>query len=256
MVFTHSGRMGDFFATLPIYSSWYKTTGQKIQLVFPKNFPFVESTREFLMRFDFIETVITSSFEVWHFDCGGVPYIWNPNDHGVGCKKWYNLGFRHAPNKFVANFCAEEHGLEVDDDFYIDIPFDIELHERYKETIGFADASAHRDDYGILEKIMLKSEVNYHKFDVNIPLIENLKIAKHCKYNVCAGSVIAILLAFSKIPFSVYTWQTPPSIFYKPSPLVHSIWPPPIDILNHSKEDILKFLNINGNTNVTTNCIV
>jgi hypothetical protein len=248
--------MGDFFATLPIYSAWYKNTGQKIRLVFPKNFPFVESVREFLMRFDFIETVIVSSFEVSNFDCGGLPYKWNPNEYGVDCKTWYNLGFRHAPNKFVANFCAEEYGLDVDENFQLDIDFDESLNELYKGIIGFADASTHRDDYGYLENIMIKAGLNYHKFDTATSIETNLKIAKHCKYVISAGSALSVLLSFSRIPLSVFTWQTPPHLFYKPSQYIHSIWPTPKDILNNSKEDILKFLNIRGNNNVTTSCIV
>jgi hypothetical protein len=244
MVFTHSGRLGDFFITLPVYSAWYKKYGQPVKIVVPENFPFAHVAREFVLPFEFIESFETCSFNVWHFDCGGIPYIWNPNDHGVNCENWINLGFRGLPDKYSADFCAEEHGIESDYNFYIDVQFNPELHEKYKNYIGFADASAHRDDHGILEQIMIKSEVLYHKFDLNLPLIENLKIAKHCKYNVCAGSAMAILLNFAKIPFSVYTWQTPPNSYYRPSPDIFGIWTSPYEIIKSEKNDILKFLNI------------
>lgn len=247
MVFTHSGRVGDFFTTLPIYSAWYKKYNDKVTIVVPNNFPFVETTKEFTKRFEFIEDFVVSDFNVWHFDCGGVPYKFNPNDYGVNCDRWINLGFRSYPTKFVADFCAEEYpGLEVDYDFSIEIPFDQEYSDKYSGKIGFSNASAHRDDYGLLEELVVKSGVDYHRFSHDVSLWENLMIAKHCSYNIAAGSAMAILMSFAKIPFSVFTWQTPPMTFYRPSPNIFSIWQPPSEILKFEKRDLIKSLNLSN----------
>jgi hypothetical protein len=245
MVFTHTGRMGDFFATLPIYSAWNKRYNEKVTIVVPRNFPFAEAVKDFTQRFIFLNEFIISDYAVWHFDRGGVPYIFNPNDYGIECEKWINLGFRDVPNKFIASFCAEEHpDLRVDHDFSIQIPFIPELHEKYKNTIGFVDAAPYRDDCGVLERIMVKTELNYHKFSPDTSLWENLLIARHCAYNISAGSAMAVLLGFARIPFSVYTWQSPPNLFCKPSLDVFTIWAPPHEIIKQPKNEILKLLNL------------
>lgn len=245
MVFTHTGRMGDFFATFPIYSAWYKKYGEKVTIVVPNNFPFVEATEQFTRKFDFLGDFIRSSYNVWHFDRGGVPYVFNPNDYGIECNRWINLGFKAVPHKFIADFCSEDHeNLEVDYNFSFDIPFSTELHEKYKNTIGFVDASPYRDDHGVLERILVKAEVPYHKFNPDLPLWENLAIARHCSYVVSAGTAMAVLLAFANIPFAVYTWQSPLNVFARPSSNIFSIWASPHEILNKPKDEILKFLNL------------
>lgn len=248
MIFTHTGRVGDFFATLPIYSAWYKRHNEKVTIVVPQNFPFVDTTKSFTLRLPFIQDFIISEFNVWHFDRGGVPYVFNPNDYGVDCNEWFNIGFRDMPkNRFVAEFCAEEHdGLEVDYDFEIEIPFDESIQELFEDKIGFADSSTHREDYGLLEQIMVKSEVPYHKFQHELSLWENLQISKHCRYNVTAGSAMSVLMSFAKIPFSVFTWQTPPIAFYRPSPKTFGIWAPPSEILKSDKADIIQYLNLSN----------
>jgi hypothetical protein len=244
MVFTHSGRLGDFFTTQPIYSAWYKKYNEPVTIAVPKNFPFIDSARDFVLQFDFINDFVVTDFSVWHFDCGGVPYVWNPNEHGLTCEKWINLGFKHIPDKNVAQFCAEDYNLEIDQDFSIRIEFDPELHEKYKDVVGFADASLHRDDVHVLKDIMLKTGLKFHTFDVSLPIIENLKIARHCLYNVCSGSAMAILMNFSHIPFSVYSWQTPMHSYFTQCSTIHSIWQSPFYVVEQSKEDILKMLNL------------
>lgn len=244
MVFTHSGRLGDFFATLPIYSAWYKKYNEAVTIVVPHNFPFPNETKEFISQFKFIKDFIVSEFSVWHFDCGGVPYQFNPNDYGIVCEKWFNIGYRTSPNKYVASFCAEEYELEWDSDFTIDVNFDIDLHEKYKNTIGFADASSHRDDFGILNDIIKSTGVEYHSFDTKLSITENLKIARHCKYNIMAGSAMSVLMGFAKIPFAVYTWQTPPVIYYNETAEIFCVWQTPEYIKKQTPNKILSLLNL------------
>lgn len=244
MVFTHSGKAGDFFSTLPIYSAWYKKNNEKVTIIVPENFPFANTVKQFTENLHFVKNFIISPYNVWNFDCGGIPYKFNPNEYGINCETWFNIGFRHSPTKYISEFCAEEHGLEYDHNFELEIPFDLELHEKYKNKIGFADAGTHRSEFGIVDKIIKKSGVDFHTFDINQPLIENLRIAKHCKYTVMSASSMAVLMAFAKIPFSVYTWQTPPHMFYSPHADIFCIWQTPHYILEQTPEKIIKILNL------------
>lgn len=248
MVFTHTGKLGDFFITLPIYAKHYTDTGEKCTIVFPSNFPHSDVAIEFCKRFDFIKEIILSNFSVMHFDLGGVPYKFDPNEYGVRCDSWYNLGYRHIPDgTYAAKFFADEHGIGYDENFNIKIPFIAELHEKYKDIIGFADATPGRDDYQVLKSIMEKSNVSFHTFDTTLPIYENLLIAKHCKRVVCAGSALSVLLGFTDIPFSVFTWQTDPNVFYRYNKNISYIDQSPFDIIKLPPVDIRSVLKIEDN---------
>lgn len=248
MIFTHTGKLGDFFATLPIYSKYYKNTGESVTIVFPENFPHADIAIEFCKRFEFIKEIIISTYNVFHFDLGGVPYVFNPNEYGVYCESWYNLGYREKPiGVYASKFCADEHGLDYDEDFKIEIPFIEELDKKYKNIVGFAGPSPIRDDYPILSPLMEKCDVEYHMFDSALPIYENLLIARHCKYNVCAGSALSVLLGFTDIPFSVFTWQTDPEVFYLHKKNISYIEASPFDIIQLQKNEIKSMLKIEDN---------
>lgn len=248
MVFTHTGRVGDFFYSLPIYSAWYKKHGEPVRIVVPKNFPVLEETKRFALMFPFIADFIVSNLEV-EFIRGGLPYRFDPNDYGISCDKWINIGFREYPNKFITQYYAEEHGLEIDYDFKIDVPYNLILEEKFRHKIGFANASSYRDDSEILEKVLQKSEVDYYKFSTDSTFWYNLCVAKHCKYNIVSGSMMSVLLMFARIPFSVFAWQTPLDLYYK-SPVnqfgkMFFNLQSPFHTIESSKEDIHHTLNLN-----------
>jgi glycosyltransferase involved in cell wall biosynthesis len=245
MVFTHTGKLGDFFATLPIYSDYYKKTGEKARIVLPSNFPYAPVAMEFCKRFNFIENIEISSYTVDNFDLGGVPYRFNPNEYGVPCESWCNIGYRSIPNGvFAAKFCAEEHGLGYDENFHIDIPFIEELYNKYKNITGFANASVGRDDMTVLKSIMDKIDIEYHVFDDSLPIYDNLLIAKHCKKVICAGSSLSVLLGFTDIPFFVFTWQTDRNVFYSYNKDISYIEQSPFDIIKLPSVDIKPLFKI------------
>jgi glycosyltransferase involved in cell wall biosynthesis len=245
MVFTHTGKLGDFFTTLPIYSKYYLDKGEKSTIVFPSNFPHANVAIDFCKRFDFIEEIVISNFAVFHFDLGGVPYKFNPNEYGVHCDSWYNIGYRDKPDgTYAAKFCADEHNLGYEETFNIQIPFIPELHAKYKDVIAFADATPGRDDYDVLGQLMEKAGIPFHTFDISLPIYENLLIAKHCKKVICAGSALSVLLGFTDIPFSVFTWQTDPSVFYGYNKNISYIEHTPFDIIKLSSVEIRSILKI------------
>jgi hypothetical protein len=81
----------------------------------------------------FTSRVSLVPFKVQNFDCGGQPYKFDPYQcrsplQAVsremiqgGQGEFYNLGFRHYPDKYISAFYAEEHGFDYDRDYVIEL---------------------------------------------------------------------------------------------------------------------------------------
>ncbi len=147
MVFTHTGRLGDFFCMLPVLSWWHKENPDKeIHIVLAGNIDFVSSAIELCSLVPFINSIKTCEHQVKN-TTGGQPYQFNPNDYGYACDEYINIGFRSHPDKFIPQFFAEEHGFGVDVDFKIELPdcFDLDLRKEHRDKTAYSLATAGKD---------------------------------------------------------------------------------------------------------------
>lgn len=116
---THCGKLGDFLYCLPIASWLWQARGRKIHWVLANTFGPFNHIDRLLASLPFTEraSYVPHRIRQGH---GGQPYRFDPADYGVAVEEYYNLGFRAFPNKFVTEFCAEEHGFGWDRDYTLD----------------------------------------------------------------------------------------------------------------------------------------
>ena len=101
---------------LPILSAWYRKTGEKPALALA-NFDYADESIELLKKQDCIREIIR--FDHTPRDhIGGWPYK-GPELHFQPSEPFFNLGFRGVPDKPLLDFVAEEHQLEIDENFVL-----------------------------------------------------------------------------------------------------------------------------------------
>ncbi|RPH93585.1 hypothetical protein EHM69_09900 [candidate division KSB1 bacterium] len=119
IVLTHTGKLGDFFLAMPVASWLYKKTGEKIHWVLSSEFKPFTTIEPLLFLQEMTGKVTLVPHHIRNYKCGGQPYRFDPAKYGVEDKPYYNIGFRHLPDKYVPDFYAEEIGAGVDDDFVL-----------------------------------------------------------------------------------------------------------------------------------------
>lgn len=186
---THTGKIGDLGFCLPICSWIYKTTGEKIIFILP-HFPFTEEIDSLLRLQPFTADILHVEFEINNYDLGGQPYIFNPHDYieNLDISKYYNIGFRSRPDKYIPEFYAEEHGLGVDYDFVLNLGLEF----RYNaEQI-------------MCSEVMGEFFPNFRQPDFNQDFLYNLREFAYAKERHLHFSSLAVYLTFAKIPFYLY----------------------------------------------------
>jgi hypothetical protein len=187
---THTGKIGDFGQCLPICSWLYKEYGEKIIFIFPKGFPFIQNIESLLRLQPFTEDIRYCDFTVNHYDMGGQPYKFNPNDYfnDLNLTKYYNFGFRSAPDKYVPEFYAEEYGLSVDYDFVLNL------------DLGFK----YESNKLMCTEVMYKFLPHFEPTDLSKDFLCALKDFAYAKERHMHFSSLAIFLSLAKIPFYLY----------------------------------------------------
>ncbi len=208
MIFTHCGLLGDFMLSWPIASWYYKKTGDKIHFVLP-DIPCFSQVDEVLEVQPFTEKITKVQFKVDNFSRGGQPYNLNPADFGI-LGEYFNLGFWSHPDKYCAEFFAEEHGLGVDYDYVLFVEDDesIQKHSKIIAT-PISDAYSENDieltkrQWG---KYMLDNFCprDAFKLDLSKSLYYNLKLCKKADHVYSSDGGISIALDFMRVKQTVY----------------------------------------------------
>lgn len=118
---THCGKLGDFIASLPVASWFFKTRRKKIHFVLARSFEPFTKIRSLLMLQGMTAEVTLAEFPVRDWECGGTPYRFDPRKYYVPVGEYYNLGFRRHPRTFVPEYVAAEHGLGYDAEFRLNL---------------------------------------------------------------------------------------------------------------------------------------
>lgn len=152
MIFTHTGKLGDFIFSLPVANWYYKISGEKIHYVISEDVAFFKDViPEFCKYVNCVDRVSVVPHRVIHYDCGGQPYRFNPADFGIK-GKYFNLGYRHFPYKYCAPFMADEHGFDVDYDNLFNIEPDLTLKDIkvYTNERNYIAPLVNKDEYAEL----------------------------------------------------------------------------------------------------------
>lgn len=172
MIFTHTGKLGDFFFSLPVANWYYKISDEKVHYVVSSDFDmFNKILPDFSKYINCIEKISFVPHKILNYDCGGQPYKFDPSKYGIE-GKYLNLGYKHFPNKYCANFIAEEHGFDVD---YANL-FNIEP-----------------------DRNMLNKKVYTNEYDFIKPKIENIEEYEELSFKDPLHINISKMLSCSKI---------------------------------------------------------
>jgi hypothetical protein len=130
MIFTHTGKFGDFLYTLPIADKFFKDTGEKIIWVLPEDFGPFQSVGDLLILQPFTEKTILVPFKVTNYGMGGQPFNLNPSDYGI-IGNYINFGFHHYPDMFITDCYSKWSGLPNDkNNFVLNLPDKITVEEK------------------------------------------------------------------------------------------------------------------------------
>ena len=192
MIFTSCGKMGDLFQCLPIFSAYYAKTGEKVNLALAQ-FPYRKEMEPLLKMQECIgeiyytdyspKMMISNNEVLWDL------YKFNPYDYGLvteSVQPFINIGFRHFPDKNYTQFLAEEHGLDIDWGFKLNIG---EKSNKYRGKTVVCDKYAGNP--------MRNAKVPGEYLLERTPLIKNLQYAAgaSCIRTYATGSAILLLLA-------------------------------------------------------------
>jgi len=129
MIFTHTGKLGDFIFSLPVANWYYKVSGEKIHYVLSNEiYHFNSIIPEFVTHIPCIDRLSLVPHHIENFTCGGQPYKFDPSKYGIS-GKYFNLGYRHFPNKYCAEFIGEEHGFGTEYDNLFNIHPDLSMYD-------------------------------------------------------------------------------------------------------------------------------
>lgn len=193
IVVTTMGKVGDAMLTLPVASKLYRDTGKKILYAIP---PMWSKCKDLIKIQPFVEDVVIVDFPVEGYGYGGQPYKFNPNDFGIPCEVYYNLGFRDYPySTYVPKFYAEEYGLDYDRDFVL--------------YLGEVEAT---DEILCAEPALLElgcvTDESAQILDIwNDNILLGARAMKAAKERHCFFSGMAVILDLANVPF--YLWWQP-----------------------------------------------
>lgn len=199
MIFTSCGKMGDLFQTLPILSAWYKKTGEKADLCLA-TFPYRRECEELLKMQECIGEVYYVDYAPEMMKPDNIVdwslYRFNPYEHGLvteTVQPFINIGFRHFPNKNYTEFLAEDHGLDIDWDFKLNIG---EKRNKYRGKVVVIDKFA----TNILRNKGIKGEY----LPESGSIVKNLQLAAGASAVKTTATGSAVLLLMSGINCIIY----------------------------------------------------
>jgi len=185
MIFTHTGKLGDFFLTLPIANWYYRTYGEKIHYVLSSDFDFFRTiVPDFIKYLPYVEKMTLVPHKIEHYMEGGQPYKFNPAEYGIE-GSYFNLGFRKYPDKYISLFVAEEHELNVNYRNLIDI----------KPNYSLAQSRVYTNEYNILSsKINIEDFIELIFEDTLYTNISKMLGAKEIRTYMSGFSILCDLL--------------------------------------------------------------
>lgn len=116
IILTMPAKLGDGLYSLMVGSWLHKKYNRSIHWVVPDTFGPFRYIESLLLAQEQTARVTLVPHKIENFGCGGQPYKFDPATFGIE-GEYFNLGFRHSPNKFIPAFYAEEYGLGYDPDF-------------------------------------------------------------------------------------------------------------------------------------------
>lgn len=213
MILTHTGKFGDFIPSLTISNYYFKNENEKTTFILANWFKSIVGLEEFLMLQDFTEKVIFDSYNPENFDMGGQPYKFKPES--LNDEKYYNLGMRCFPTKYLGELYAEEYNLNYDKD--INLKF---LDENFPEEYRNLNVYSHfvedrwdKDRYEVRFTKLLP-EAGYIPLDINKPLLHNLNVVYYSNDNLFYPNGFSILLDLCKIKYGFVNGSVNPSVYY------------------------------------------
>jgi hypothetical protein len=218
IILTMPAKLGDGLYALMVGSWIYKKFGRKIHCVLPDSFGPFRYIKNLLLLQEQISRVTLVPHKIADFSCGGQPYQFDPAIYGVE-GEYFNLGFRHGPDKFIPEFYAEEHGLGYDPDFTLKIfnedPDHFTKDGKPKGLIyGVTGVDGSSLDCTCMynnEKILRSSELamqmlmpNVEPLPTSIDLLELVRMIAAAKEVHSWYCGIAVLCWLARIPAHVY----------------------------------------------------
>ena len=192
---THGGKLGDFYLSLPIASWLWKTTGKKIRFLLADWFPPFHKIESLLMQQPFTSRVSLVPVKGLQWGMGCQPWQWNPNDWGVECKEYVNLGWDGWPNGFATDWCvkcAKVGGW--DRDFVLELgPREPNCDVMCTEHIGVPPY------YGDQPRA---ADVKY--IDTGKDILSQVRRFVNADERHCGYSSMAIAMEFCNVPFFLY----------------------------------------------------
>ncbi len=190
IVITHMGKLGDFACCLPVASWLYKTKNKKIHFVFPNKFPLFRKMESLLLKQEMTARVSYADFPVEHWNYGGQPYKFDPNEFDIQCDEYYNFGIRTSEPllKYLSEFYAEEYSLDYDRHFLLAL-------DTWKQT----------EECICPEKEILQFQPEAVLLDFDKDILHNLNRAKAAAGIFCWQSGFLSLLDLAGIiPIRIY----------------------------------------------------
>ena len=192
---THGGKLGDFYLALPIGSWIWKTTGKKIRWLLADWFAPFHKIESFLMLQPMTSRVSLVPVRGLEWGIGCHPWHWNPNEWGVKCGKYINLGYAGWPEGFASEWyakCANIAGW--DRDFVLELgPCEPTCDVMCTEHVGRPPYFGDDPRTGDVKYIDTKADI--------LSQIRRFAVAdeRHCGY-----SSMAIAMEFANVPFYLY----------------------------------------------------
>ena len=113
---------------------------------------------------------------------------WSDYFNDLNISRYYNFGFRAAPDKYVPEFYAEEYGLGVDYDYVLDLGLSFK----------------YESNKIMCTEVMHKFLPNFEVTDLNKDFLNALRDFANAKERHMHFSSLAIFLSLAKIPFYLY----------------------------------------------------
>lgn len=193
-IFTHPGKMGDLLCTLPVISSYYKITSERVFFI---TVEYCKPLIELLKLQECIEDAIIVQHEIIDFSMGGQPWKIEPMRHGYKYKHLYSLGFKHFPCPSVSEYASLRTGFPIDKNFVLNIPITKDDIEKNKGIL-YTDRQCYVDYY------------NAKLIDFSLPYLVNLKKIKASGRFIGAFSSLAAACALAKIPADIFIGDSSP----------------------------------------------
>ena len=195
---THTGKLGDFYFSLPLASWLYKVSGRKIHWVLDANFVPFHKVESLLRLQEMTGDVTLVKLTDRHRGWGGVPVFDNPNEYGLWFDTYYNTVFKSFPDKFVTQYFANNCTRgNWDRDFVLNLG-DITPSDEILRTEQDYITRAHRDDpdRGLMVLPDWRADV-----------LTVLRRFAAAKLRLCGFSSVSVAMMFAKLPYRLYVYQ-------------------------------------------------